>query len=124
LKLRFIILFKDTKATKSKYFWLNTALIRGNQTTPSWIWSSGITKTVQNIPSGIWGPFQSDTFDGDSIYLNTNDFKLYVDMGNQVPSLFGNQLAGILCESRINPLADSQINIVRETKEDIFTSLG
>lgn len=60
-----------------------------------------------------WAPGQSDLFNGDSVYLNTTDFKFYV--GTQ--SLSAAQ-AGVVCQSSIKGMSSDQIviNLLNQTE--------
>ena len=119
--------------TKSKYVWLNTAL-QGNTTVNSsmnafsgnwtWVWVSGVTNTLTPFTYDNWGLLQSNNFNGDSIYLNTSDYKFYVGVGSNIYYNASFESIGVLCEIAASSLTTSQINILGQTSTQAYTSTG
>ena len=120
------ILLVDTAFTQSEYFWLNTAIYRSNLASSiTWVWLSPETSyRIVPLSYDNWGPQQLSNFDGDSIYLNTNDYKFYVGVGSQIYYNSNYQSAGVLCESFTNGLARNQINVVEVSQVPANTIAG
>jgi hypothetical protein len=129
-------IFLDTKQTqeqkKASYFWLNTASQRNNSLNATalngfssnwtWVWVSGISNSYASFSYDNWGPFQSTNFNGDSVYLNASDFRFYVGLSSQSYFNSSFQYAGVLCESAVNGLSTSQINLLPISSSQAYTS--
>ena len=80
------------------------------------------------ISADLWGLLQSQDFDNDSVYLNARDFKLYIGMGNNVPTLLSDssssKLAGYICEAKINSITAGHIDVTEISRSRLFTNRG
>lgn len=68
-----------------------------------------------------FGPEQSTNFNGDSIYLKTADYKLYVGTGSESYYNSATESIGVLCETKVNSLTSSQISISLKKKDTAYT---
>ena len=90
----------------------------------TWVWVSGVTNTLTPFTSDNWGLLQSSNFNGDSIYLNTSDYKFYVGVGSNIYYNTSSESIGILCEIAASSLTTGQINILSQTSTQAYTSTG
>lgn len=114
-----------TVKTTAKYFWLNTAT-RRNASSPfsgnwTWLWISTQNNSYSEFGYDNWGANQSTNFNGDSVYLATKDYKLYVAVGKDAYFNGANESIGVLCETTKNSLTKSQINVVLSEQSQAYT---
>ncbi|CAF0782126.1 unnamed protein product [Brachionus calyciflorus] len=119
-KLQSIIKWLDSKSLTNVRYWTSSAVFRNgstNESNWSWIWSSKLTNKIQPISYDNWGAFQQTNYNGDSLFLNSSDYRFYVELSR-------NNLTGFICESNVNGLSDSSISIIELNQTSVFTSLG
>ena len=117
---------KTVKKTTSKYFWLNTASQRSGVETAfnsnwTWVWVSTQSNAYKPFSYDNWGVDQSTNYNGDSVYLKSDDYKFYVGTGSQVYFNSTFESAGILCETTVTSLASNQINILLNKQTEAYT---